>query len=80
MWQEHVSNLCRSKSLSLAVNTFYLFRRLFLVCLVFELILHFLIHIDVLMLCRKLKPIPTSNFRVMAVLKNWPIFGKKHGL
>lgn len=31
MWQEHVSNLSRSKSLSLAVNTFYLFHRLFLV-------------------------------------------------
>ena len=27
--------------------------------------LHFLIHIDVLMLCRKFESIPTSIFRVM---------------
>ena len=43
-------------------------------------ILHFLIHIDVLMLCRKFGLIPTSIFRVMAILKNEPIFEKKHGL
>ena len=39
-------------------------------------LLHFLIHIDVLMLCRKFELIPTSIFRVMAIFKNWPIFEK----
>ena len=35
-----------------------------------KFLLHFLIHIDVLMLCRKFKPIPSSNFRVMTIFKN----------
>ena len=39
-------------------------------------LLHFLIHIDVLMFCRKFELIPTSNFRVMANFKNWPISEK----
>ena len=33
-------------------------------------LLHFLIHIDVLMLCSKFELIPTSIFRVMAILRN----------
>ena len=37
-----------------------------------KFLLHFLIHIDVLMLCRKFELIPTSIFRVMAILKNEP--------
>ena len=41
-----------------------------------KFLLHFLIHIDVLMLCRKFGLIPTSIFRVMAILKNRPIFEK----
>ena len=41
-----------------------------------KFLLHFLIHIDVLMLCRKFELIPTYIFRVMAILKNWPIFKK----
>ena len=36
-------------------------------------LLHFQIHIDVLMLCRKFEPIPSSNFRVIAILRNEPI-------
>ena len=39
-----------------------------------KFLLHFLIHIDVLMLCRKFELIPSSNFEVMAILKNRPIF------
>ena len=35
-----------------------------------QFLLHFLIHIDALMLCRKFEPIPTSNFRVMTILRN----------
>ena len=35
-----------------------------------QFLLHFLIHIDVLMLCRKFELIPTSIFRVMTILKN----------
>ena len=38
-----------------------------------KFLLHFLIHIDVLMLCRKFEPIPSSNFRVMTIFKNEPI-------
>ena len=38
-----------------------------------KFLLHFQIHIDVLMLCRKFQPIPSSNFRVMTILKNEPI-------
>ena len=45
-----------------------------------KFLLHFQIHIDVLMLCRKFELIPTSIFPVMAILKNKPIFEKKHGL
>ena len=37
-----------------------------------KFLLHFLIHIDVLMLCRKFEPIPSSNFRVMTILRNGP--------
>ena len=32
-------------------------------------LLHFLIHIDVLMLCSKFELIPTSIFQVMAILR-----------
>ena len=39
-----------------------------------QFLLHFLIHIDVLMLCRKFELIPSSNFRVMTILINGPIF------
>ena len=39
-----------------------------------QILLHFLIHIDVLMLCRKFELIPTKNFQVMTILKNRPIF------
>ena len=45
-----------------------------------KFLLHFLIHIDVLMLCRKFELIPTSIFQVMSTFKNEPIFEKKHGL
>ena len=38
-----------------------------------KFLLHFQIHIDVLMLCRKFEPIPSSNFRVMTIFKNEPI-------
>ena len=41
-----------------------------------KFLLHFLIHIDVLMLCRKFELIPTSIFRVMAIFKKWPISEK----
>ena len=41
-------------------------------------LLHFLLHIDVLMLCRKFELIPTSIFRVMAILKNEPKSEKNH--
>ena len=34
-----------------------------------QFLLHFLIHIDVLMLCSKFELIPTSIFRVMAILR-----------
>ena len=39
-----------------------------------KFLLDFLIHIDVLMLCRKFELIPTENFRVTTILKNGPIF------
>ena len=50
-----------------------------------KFLLHFLIHIDVLMLCRKFELIPTLIFRVMAILKKLANFWKKaktivHGL
>ena len=35
-----------------------------------QFLLHFLIHIDVLMLCRKFELIRTKTFQVMAILKN----------
>ena len=35
-----------------------------------KILLHFLIHIDVLMLCSKFELIPTSIFRVMTTFKN----------
>ena len=41
-----------------------------------QFLLHFLIHIDVLMLCRKFQLIPTKIFLVMAILKNEPISEK----
>ena len=34
-----------------------------------QFLLHFLIHIDVLMLCRKFEVIPTSIFQVMTIFK-----------
>ena len=37
-----------------------------------QVLLHFLIHIDVLMLCSKFEPIPSSIFQVMATFKNRP--------
>ena len=39
-----------------------------------QFLLDFLIHIDVLMLCRKFEPIPSSNFQVMTIFLNQPIF------
>ena len=45
----------------------------------FQFLLHFLIHIDVLMLCRKFERIPTKTFRVMSIFKNEPIFEKSKG-
>ena len=42
-----------------------------------QFLLHFLIHIDVLMLCRKLELIPTQIFQVMAILENEP-FSEKY--
>ena len=39
-------------------------------------LLHFLIHIDVLMLCRKFELILTSIFQVMVIFKNEPISEK----
>ena len=41
-----------------------------------KFLLHFLIHIDVLMLCRKFESIPTSIFQVTTLLKNKAIFEK----
>ena len=38
-----------------------------------KFLLHFLIHIDVLMLCSKFEVIPTSIFQVTAILKQHPI-------
>ena len=37
-----------------------------------KFLLHFLMHIDVLMLCRKFQLIPTQIFQVMATFKNEP--------
>ena len=41
-----------------------------------QFLLHFLIHIDIPMPCRKFELIPTKIFRVMTNLKNWPISEK----
>ena len=41
-----------------------------------KILLLFLIHIDVLMLCRKFELVPTQIFQVMAILKNRPISEK----
>ena len=41
-----------------------------------KFLLHFLIHIDVLMLSRKFELIPTSIFQVIAIFKTWPISEK----
>ena len=38
-----------------------------------QFLLHFLIYVDVLMLCRKFELILTKTFQVMAILKNQPI-------
>ena len=43
-----------------------------------KFLLHFLIHIDVLMLCSKFEPIPTSIFRVMTTFKKLQILEKNH--
>ena len=37
-----------------------------------KFLLHFLIHINVLMLCSKFELIPTSIFQVTAIFKNGP--------
>ena len=39
-----------------------------------KFLLHFLIHIDVLMLCRKFELIPTSNFQVTTILRKRQTF------
>ena len=41
-----------------------------------KFLLHFLIQIDALMLCRKFELIPTQIFGVMAIFKNEPISEK----
>ena len=41
-----------------------------------KFLLHFVIHIDVLMLCRKFELIPTKYSGVMSIFRNWPIFEK----
>ena len=41
-----------------------------------KFLLHFLIHIDVFMLSRKFELIPSSNFLVMTILRNEPIYEK----
>ena len=39
-----------------------------------QFLLHFLIHIDVLMLCRNFELIPTNIFRVMSILKKQRLY------
>ena len=39
-----------------------------------QFLLHFLMPINVLMLCRKFELIPTKNFQVMTIFKNEPVF------
>ena len=41
-----------------------------------KFLLHFLMYIDVLMLCRKFELIPSSNSGVMGIFKNESIFEK----
>ena len=41
-----------------------------------QFLLHFLRHIDVLMVCRKFELIPTNIFQVMAIFKNGPFYEK----
>ena len=43
-----------------------------------QFLLHFLIHIDVLMLCRKFEPIPTSIFQVTVTLRKRQKSKKNH--
>ena len=43
-----------------------------------QFLLHFLIHIDVLMLCSKFELIPTSIFQVRVIFKNRPKSEKNH--
>ena len=45
-----------------------------------KFLLDFLIHIDVLMLCRKFELILTKYSGVMSIFKIESIFEKKHGL
>ena len=44
-----------------------------------QFLLHFLIHIDVLMLFRKFELIPTNNFRVMSIFKMSQFSEKSNG-
>ena len=44
-----------------------------------QFLLHFLMHIDVLMLSRKFELFPANIFRVMSILKNKPISEKCKG-
>ena len=41
-----------------------------------QFLLYFLMHIDVLMLCGKFELIPTKNFSVIVIFKNWSISEK----
>ena len=41
-----------------------------------KFLLHFLIHIDVLILCRKFDLIPTKYSGVISIFSNWPILKK----
>ena len=43
-----------------------------------QFLLHFLIHIDVLMLCSKFEPIPTSIFQVTVTLRKRQKSKKNH--
>ena len=43
-----------------------------------KFLLHFLIHIDVLMLCSKFEPIPTSIFQVTVTLRKRQKSKKNH--
>ena len=41
-----------------------------------QFLLHYQIHIDAPVLCKKFELIPTNIFRVMSILKNQPTFEK----